>query len=45
MNVLCPYKRQISMLRFIAFQGVPAHENVEFSQRREIDIYIGIKAV
>ena len=31
------------MLRFIAFQRVRAHENVEYSQRREIDIYIYIE--
>ena len=39
MNVLCPYKRQIWMLRFIALQGVRAYENVEYSQRRENVIY------
>ena len=27
--VLCPYKRQISMQRFIALRGVRAHKNVE----------------
>ena len=39
MNVLCPYKRQIWMLLFIALQGVRAYENVEYSQRRENVIY------
>ena len=34
-----PYKRQISMLRFIALREVRAHENVEHSQRRENVIY------
>ena len=33
------------MLRFIALQGVRAHENVEYSQRRGNIIYIGIEAV
>ena len=27
-GLLCAYKRQISMLRFTAFQGVRAHKNV-----------------
>ena len=38
-NVLCTYKRQISMLRFIALRGVRAHECVEHSQHRENVIY------
>ena len=38
-NVLCLYKKQISMLRFIALQGLRAHENVEHSERRENVIY------
>ena len=38
-NFLCPYKRQISMLRFITLRGVRAHENVEHSQRRENVVY------
>ena len=33
-NALCPYKRQISMLRLIALRGVRAHENVKHLQRR-----------
>ena len=28
---LCPYKRQISMLRLIALQGVRAYKNVPFT--------------
>ena len=31
---LCPYKRQISMLRFIALRGVRAHRNVAHLQHR-----------
>ena len=32
--LLCPYKRQISMLRLIALQGIRAHKNVEHLQHR-----------
>ena len=38
-NVLCHYKRQISMLRFIALREVRTHENVEHSQRKENVVY------
>ena len=41
---LCPYKRQISMLRMIALQGVRAHKNVAYSSTGKT-FYITIEVV
>ena len=42
---LCPYKRQISMLRFIALRGVRPHRNVAHLQHTGKTKYIGIEVV
>ena len=47
LDYLCPYKRQISMLRLIALRGVRVHKNVAHLQRRYKGktLYMGVAAV
>ena len=47
LDYLCPYKRQISMLRLIASRGVRVHKNVAHLQRRYKGktLYMGVAAM